>query len=493
MKKTTITFLFLLFSLGNLSAQWVSPGTGNIYSMEDLASVSGGCVESIDESTFRITSDITIATNDQLTIENGTSAVIINDQILITINGSFKCQQQIDFYGEGEDHFGLRFENATDCQLNNIRFKNGTGFHVIESEVVFENCHFEAFTTQTTNAAVNYMNCSPTFSNCTFTDNYGAAISSGVNVKGSPLIKDCYFFNNVVSNQNLPQINLGPGDTDTIRIIGNQIIGNHYSMSGGIAVTDLIGTGSTIVLLKDNEIKDNRYGYNQQGFTISSLVIGNLIIDNNAETNPMNGGSGISIYGYNENMKAKLRNNIITGNLWGITAIYYNDIDLGTEDDYGNNSIFGNHNDGYGEDAEFGIYNNSHSDITAIGNYWGTNNETEVEDVIYHHPDLGDGYGTVTFLPILVEEPTQVSQYDEKEGTTLTVFPIPCHNEITIESPFSTSVLTLFNSTGQPVYKQQIRMGTQQIELPELQSGIYFVVLDSCGMSIRKKIVITPQ
>ena len=60
----------------------------------------------------------------------------------------------------------------------------------------------------------------------------------------------------------------------------------------------------------------------------------------------MNGGSGISIYGSSTNNKAILRNNLITGNLWGITAIYYHDIDMGTEDDWGYNEIHDNSNGG---------------------------------------------------------------------------------------------------------------------------------------------------
>ena len=86
-------------------------------------------------------------------------------------------------------------------------------------------------------------------------------------------------------------------------------------MSGGIAIADLMNTGDTKILLKDNIVKNNRYGYNQQGYNLSSVIVGNQFIDNNNETNPMNGGSGISIFGMNENNKAVLRNNVITGNL----------------------------------------------------------------------------------------------------------------------------------------------------------------------------------
>ena len=342
MKKISLTVALLLASFTLAQAQWISPGNGTTYSMNDLVAESDGCVEFVEEGTFRINNDLTISENDILAIADNESIVMVKDQVTITIQGTFSCAHHdnyVEIKTENNEHYNLRFENATDCMLSGIKFKYGGGFMIIESNVLFDDCYFVHSNTQSNNAAVNYMNCNPVFKGCTFKNNDGAAIASGVNVNGSPTIVDCYFYNNVITNQNLPQINLGPGAEDTIRIVNNVIEGNHYSMSGGIAITDLMGTGSTKVLLKGNEIKNNRYGYNQQGMVISSLITDNLFIDNDAEVDPMNGGSGISIYGYSTDMKAKLRRNTITGNLWGITAIYYNDIDMGTEDDWGYNII----------------------------------------------------------------------------------------------------------------------------------------------------------
>lgn len=466
----------LLTNFALAQAQWISPGNGTTYSMTELVAASDGCVGLAEDGSFRINSDLTISENDNLVIADNESIVLVKDQVTITIKGSFNCQHHdsyVEIKTENSEHYNLRFENATNCVLNGIKFKYGGGFMIIESDVTFDDCYFVHANTQSNNAAVNYMNCNPVFKGCTFKNNDGAAIASGVNVNGSPTIMDCYFYNNVITNQNLPQINLGPGAEDTIRIVNNIIEGNHYSMSGGIAITDLMGTGSTKVLLKGNEIKNNRYGYNQQGMVISSLITDNLFIDNDAETDPMNGGSGISIYGYSTDMKAKLRRNTITGNLWGITAIYYNDIDMGTEDDWGYNIISGNHNAGYGEDAVFAIYNNSFSDISAIGNYWGTDDETEVENVIYHYPDLGEGYGTVTYLPFLPNDPTGVSQYDVT-NCEINVFPNPSQGVFTINNPAENTQIQVFNMMGQLVFSGQIAIGFNSIDLRRLDSGMYF-------------------
>ena len=137
---------------------------------------------------------------------------------------------------------------------------------------------------------------------------------------------------------------------------------------------------------------------------MSSVIVDNRFVDNNLETNPNNGGSGISIYGMNTNNKAKLRNNRISGNLWGITAIYYHDIDMGTEDDWGYNLIYDNGNGG----TTYALYDNGYSDITAIGNYWG-GDEAFAESVIYHRPNLGETYGLVTYLPLFNPTPCPIS------------------------------------------------------------------------------------
>ena len=168
---------------------------------------------------------------------------------------------------------------------------------------------------------------------------------------------------------------------------------------GGLSIADLMGTGETKVLLKDNIIKEGRYGYNQQGQTISSVIVGNQFIDNYHEDNPMNGGSGISIYGTTVNNKAILRNNVITGNLWGITAIYLHDIDMGTEEDWGYNEIHDNGNAG----EVYDLYNNSACDIMAVGNNWGTIIEEEIADHIVDQID-DPSFGLVTFYPYVGSE-----------------------------------------------------------------------------------------
>ena len=414
-------FFFLLTILAvfgtSAKAEWSTPGTGYTYTMENLVTVSQGSVQYLGDGTYLIADTVSISANDILLIGEDVQQIIFDDEMGLVIKGGITCgslDRETIFTGY-EDHdygyFNLRLEDCTSaCTFVGVGFMRGCGFKVINAEVTFDGCAFMEFNTKTANAAIDLMQCNPVITNCLFMENEGAAISSAANAFGSPQIINNNIICNVTVNENYPQINLGAGsDTDSIRIVGNYIEGGGFSMSGGISISDVYGTTNTKVLLKDNLVCNNRYGYNQQGYSISSLIVNNQFVDNNVEVNPMNGGSGISIYGMNTNNQAILRGNIISGNLWGITAIYYNAIDMGTADDPGCNILFDNHNDGYGEDAEYALYVNSFSDITAIGNYWGANDEDYAESVIYHRPDLGETYGLVTYSPIQTIDPDVLS------------------------------------------------------------------------------------
>ena len=419
--KRFLSILLLIIGLtSSLKAQWTSPGNGTTFTFADLVNITDGVVTT-GENGFVVNADLTISTGDVLEIDNQTSRVDFAT-VLVTINGSMVCTNtstRTKFYGLNEtNHFSMRFENAVACNLKKMYFSDGAGIKVIESDVTFDDVKFVYFTKDYSSAVIDIMNCNPTIKDCYFMLNQGAAISSPANGQASPQILNCDFDTNVTDEVNTPQINLGPGGNDTIRIIGNEIYTIMASWYvGGISVADLMGIGDTKVLLKDNIVKDGRYGYNQQGMTISSVIEGNQFLNNNHEDDPMKGGSGISIYGSSTNNKAVIRNNEITGNLWGITAIYYHDIDLGTEDDWGNNVIHGNGNDG----KIYDLYNNSTCDIMAVGNNWGTSNENEVEDHIFHQFD-NPSYGLVTFIPYIGYDHVEELVADDIDLTKATLY-----------------------------------------------------------------------
>ena len=468
----------IAFSIGlwsMLNAQWVSPGNGTTYTLDDLVEV--GCVLHDDaNATYNIATDITISATDQLFIsmENAPSALLFNENDLtLTIKGALVVEGlEQSFYYIGmpvyAQHGHIRFEDAsghshfTFCDIFQL-----SGIQIINSDVAFEHCQIAYFDDYSQSSAVSFMNCDPVFTDCTFFLNQGAALGSPVNGQSSPQVTDCNISYNVRNNGNQPQINLGPGSQDTIRIVGCHIVGSGQEKSGGISIADLTGNSDTKILLKNNLIGNNRYGYNQQGYRLSSTIIGNSFMDNNLETNPMNGGSGISIYGMDENNQAVLRNNLITGNLWGITVIYAANVDMGTEDDWGYNEIHDNGNGG----VVYDLYNNSTSDIMAIGNDWGSSEAQVIEDHIVHQYD-DPSLGLVNYIPFIDHE-----SVNEAEAATFSVWPNPAQGRFTVEGK---GTMTVKNTLGQIVLTKEID-GKETVELPR---GLYVVKLSGATRKV---------
>ena len=490
MKKVTLILALFLGFIPMLNAQWISPGDGTTYTLTDLAEI--GCVHhDYANSVYSIMTDITISATDRLYINGNdepNSLLFNENDLTLTIKGAMVVEGTEDsHYYIGmpvyAEHGRIRFEDASEpSRISNCDFADLSGIQIIGSNVTFENCKVLDFNTFYQSSAINCMNCDPVFNNCEFYSNEGAAISSPANGQASPQILNCQFTNNVTSNANLPQINLGLGAQDSIRIVGCTIEGGGHDMSGGITIADLMNTGDTKILLKDNIVKNNRYGYNQQGYNLSSVIVGNQFIDNNLETNPMNGGSGISVFGMNENNKAVIRNNMITGNLWGITAINAFDIDLGTEDDWGYNQIHDNGNGG----VVYDLYNNSANNIMAVGNYWGTTDIQEIEDHITHQND-DPSLGLVNYIPFLEDD-----NVSESNTTDFEVWPNPVSDgsfTLTLENAIP-SELVIYNVNGQMVKTQRIDNSVNTIRIDTMESGIYFVELkNDNGTKVKKLIV----
>jgi len=482
MKKLILLFNLFL-AITTLNAQWVSPGNGTTYTMSELVNVTDGLV-TFDSPNYHIHGDLTISENDVLKIDNGFQKIFVENAHL-TIHGSMVCENANRVSIMGDPSFSMSFENASDCQVKKMYFSDGSGVKLIESDVYFDDVKFVYFTTEYCHSAIDIFNCNPVIENCYFLLNEGAAIGSPANGQSSPKILNCEFdSNNDVEGGNQPQINLGPGAEDSIYIVGNLIDGTYafHHHTGGVSIADLMGTGDTKILLKDNVIKNNRYGYNQQGYHLNSLIIGNEFLDNYHEDNPMNGGSGISIYGIDANNKAVIRDNVITGSLWGITVINAADINLGTEDDWGYNQIHDNGNSG----VVYDLYNNSTYDIMAIGNDWGSVSEQEIEDHIVHQND-DPNLGLVTFIPFIGYD-----VIDESKTASFEVAPNPVSNgsfTLTLDEATSSEVL-IYNLNGQLMQSQLIDSKNNNICVESLNSGVYFIEVKNAFSNRVKKLII---
>lgn len=470
MKKLLPLIFLACFSV--CYSQITTPGTGARFTFSNFVNDPSGTVTSPEAGVFTLSQDLTISVNDTLWLDAATQSVNIADSVTLTIAGCVLCEDRtnqleiIGIQGNNSTFFEWRFEEAASSVLKNLKIATGESIFLNQSSVTFQFCEFSQFNSQ----VIKYMNCNPIILHCDFHDNRQAAINSGANVTGSPII--CYnqFYHNVLDDVNQPQINLGPGTNGRDIIIEGNTIDGCSPMSGGIAIANLMNIGFTTAVIRDNIVENNRYGYTQQGTNIYAIIEDNTFKNNNLETNPMNGGSGISIYGSDTTCAAKLRRNVITGNLWGITAIYYHNIDMGTADDFGHNSLYDNGNGG----VTYALYNNANSSMTAIGNYWGGNTEEFAESVIYHRPDLGDNYGLVLYTPILTEDPEEIT---DTETIAINIYPNPTHDNLTVESESPIREISVFDQMGRTTSVETRLIASLRVDLntSSLPVGIYIL------------------
>jgi hypothetical protein len=399
MKKLILLTVVLLNGL-LLNAQFSTPGNGETYTMDDLVAISGGVV-TFDGNNYLVNNDITISTGDILEITENITIKVAGDK-RINIHGTLIVDPPDEVLFTAISVFnyfkGFRFDNATSASLmKNTTVEYAGGIQLVDTDMLFEHCTIRYFDMSGTSAAINLHASHPEIRHSLFQENAGSAIGGGANIMNSPQILYNEFIHNGTDNTNRPQINLGPGAADTLRIIGNYIEGQ-YTMAGGIAVANIMSVGHTIALVEDNHLVNNRYGYAGMGSQITSILRNNHFIDNNIQGEPMLGGSGLNFIGGATN-QAFVKNNIIKGNLWGVTIQNNAKPNLGQTGNglTGHNVLEDNGNSG----IIYALYNNTPDPIFAQNNYWGTDDPDVAADYIFdqnNDPSLGP----VTFLPIWV-------------------------------------------------------------------------------------------
>lgn len=427
--------LFAALFSTKVQAQYVTPGNNLSLSLDQLVSLSGGVV-SFSNNTYFVNSALTIAATDTLRI-NQPAVVRVASGIRIEVSGTIISDPvsgmvyftAIDTTTASTNFRGFRFDNSQGNVFRNTDVSYGGGLQLIASSALFEYSSFRKNGSSNVSAVITYSASSPIIRYCLFYENARSAIGSGANVTGSPHIIGNILIRNTTDNSNRPQINIGPGAADSIYIISNYIEG-FYTMAGGIGISNLLSTGSTKAVVRDNYVVNNRYGYAQIGNNISSVITDNYFGGNNIQGLPASGGSGINFQASGSGNTAIVRRNIITGNLWGVTIQSSANPNFGTANDPGGNIFYENGNTG----DIFALYNNTALPVTAIGNYWGTNDPLEAEAYIFHQPDQAS-LGLVTYLPILELHPNVLSFAflpDDNPTLTTAIFGTIDQNDLTI-------------------------------------------------------------
>ena len=412
MKKIYTFMLMAAIAIGAMADEFVSDGSGNVYTFSSLSQFEGTGVLLQEDGSYLVSTNFTIAEGDVLKLMNH-DIVKLGNNVTITIDGNADFAPADtavitrDAEGSSPKGFWMLGENGN-AELKNVTFEYvSITFGGVNSSLHADNCTFTLATKNTNQSGALAFNAScdnNIVENCYFIENYYNAIGNGATNPVGIIIRNNYLWHNTTANRNKPQINLTcAGDYD-VYITDNQVIGGQFKLSGGIGVSNMMGMGHTgKVYIENNYITENRYGITTIG-SMDAVIKNNMIIDNCYENNPNNGGSCISIYDSSSSSNIYIEGNWMEGGLWGITVptgapnINLGKVEDPAADDYnpGNNTFVNNGNGG----VLYDLFNNGTGTIYAQGNTWNVavQDEASIEEVIYHQVD-DPSKGLVIFMP----------------------------------------------------------------------------------------------
>ena len=502
-----LLFIALLIGFSFVAnAQYSTPGNGTTWNLESLAEHSEGVIVEIDGIYYQY-DDVTISPTDKFEQLIPFELRIAENITLSTEDAEFiintKTQSKITAISKSETYRGISFGENAKVSLNNCVFEYGGGIRVFRAEFSMNNCIVRNMDSKLASGGAIaasggdgiwsriYVN------NSHFVDNVAPALSSSINIGTTFIVEDCYFENNNTTNNNRPQINIGATLENDVTIFrNNTIIGNRdNTMTGGIGIMYMGVARENQYLIDGNTIKDNRYGINFTGDYMNGTIVNNILEDNNTETNPMVGGSGINITNSADNIYLYASNNIISGHHWGVTLYSYS-ATLGATCNFGNITVAEDHPDynpgknifsNNGFDGElYDFYNNSPTDVMAQNNQWNVEvqDEESIEDVVTHKPD-DESLGFVTFMPAFDSSCVGI---DSHFAGMIKVYPVPASTQVYVEGDNITKV-ELYNIAGRKLSETNGFAGL--IDVSGYDAGIYFLkIYDLRGKSITKQIVV---
>lgn len=480
MKK--ISILFMVFITGWLSAQYTSPGNGTVFTLSSLSAAAPTVL--VNNGTFyTMTDDITISATDKLLMNEDTTVKIASGKTLY-IAGEYDTTATnllITAVDSTTPFKGIRFEDGSTGTMKNTRIEYGGGIRVLTANFFMDNCIvYKNNGGISTSGAIGFSKGIPVVQNSQFLENERPAFGSAANATVSARLINNYLFKNVQNNANTPQINMGPGGTDSLKVINNTIIGDRTKIkAGGVSASALIG-GTNYFRISGNTIKDNRYGITSAGASSTGIIQNNIIEDNNTENLPNSGGSGINILAATQ---IKIYDNTLRNNLWGVTIQSNGTIDMGTVARQGNNTFKDNANGG----MLYALYNNTPQAQTAIGNCWREgelSTDAMVEEVIVDQLD-NSSLGLVTYKPYKCASPLAVSEVSISKIRT---YPNPNNGNFSLETPNSGNYL-ITDYSGKIVASGIAGKGKNSVSV-KLPSGAYLLVFLSNGKKMTEKILI---
>lgn len=483
LKFTSFTFLLLT----NLCfAQFTTPNTGVHWTLDDIATASPGTL-TVSGNEYTLHENLMIELNDSLSL-NENLTLKIAPGVEVEVKGFFRSDADeitITAVDEENPYEGFWFFDTSEVFFRNTLIQYGGGLRVVTPDFEMHNCEMSYNVSgSSSGGAISFSNGSPVVKNSVFKFNANPAMSSGANTSVSAWIEGNYIEGNNTTNNNRPQINMGPsGEQDSIRIINNTVIGDRdLTMVGGISASSLVGVANKI-LIRGNTVRDNRYGITSMGNS-SGIIADNIIEDNDTEGLPMNGGSGINLF---STQMIYLTNNEIRRNLWGVTLQGTAQVNLGSDDDEdfnpGGNVFSENGNGG----QTYALFNNTANPVKALHNCWIEGQEStaaDVEEVISHVVD-DPALGEVFFDPFECGVVMAVNDLNRNE---FRIYPNPAKGLFFIESNEKGTV-KIYDLNGKLVRTEKQTSEKIQFNL-NLPKGIYLVEFESENFRSTQKLII---
>lgn len=455
---------------------YTTPGDKKAYTLESLSRIDSSGVEKIEDGVFTVTKDLQIAEVDTFILDNK-ATVKLGDAVVINIQGygnlSVADTAVITRINETVAPKGVYFNNSDKSygSVENVTFEYASLRYMGCKPLYAENCTWiysiGNLGSSSNASAVGFATTTGmnVIKNCRFISNQGPAVAGGANIATALRFEGNYLYDNNTDNRNKPQINLNPGGNGAVEIINNTIEGTRRNMVGGIAVSNMLNTaGTNKVIIEGNKITDCRYGITTMG-ALDVLIKDNVLIDNNAETNPNNGGSGINITDTGYTQTCMVTGNHIEGHLWGITIIGGKSVNVGKVENEnaadfnpGGNSFKSNGNNG----VLYDLYNNGKNTVYAQGNIWNVAQQTaeQIATVIFDKAD-DEKLGEVIYMPAGSSNVTNLEEKAEKAvyNKVLAEIQLPAAGDVQV-----------YNISGVCVAQAT---GVETLPLSNLSRGVY--------------------
>ena len=370
MKASLCGMILLLWSLNVNAIDFTTSGDGKTYSFEALSALEGSGVTK-EGDVFVVDGTIAISEGDFFKIDEGIVVEFCdNAEVILKCPSDLQAHTSpttLTRHGEATTCYGLNVQSASVSEVENITFDYVGLRGNTPAGMNVRHCTFTHHNGNASGALfLGGDGAAFTVEDCHFELCQKAAIGGAANYFCPATITGCTFIKNSQANGNIPQLNLTSASDITISnctVEGDSTL----NMVGGIGVSNFFGYDNQHITISGCTIKDNRYGITTMG-VMDVKITDNQIINNRFETNPNNGGSGISLYDPYLKQNVYLGNNVFKDN--------------------GNSGVL------------YDLYNNSTNTIYAQGNIWNValQDEEHIEEVIFHKHD-NPSLGEVLFMP----------------------------------------------------------------------------------------------